>query len=381
MERIKYAQCWEDPTVLRRALGVGADDDVVSIASGGDNTLALLLDNPRSVAAVDMNHSQLHLLELKMRAIQNLQYDDFVHFVGARPCSYRSKLYRLIRAQLSDTCAAFWDAHESDIDAGVIHAGRFERYLATFRSSVLPLIHSRETINQLLASTSLDNQREIYARLWNSSRWQLLFRLFFSRSVMGGLGRDRSHFLHVSRRDTATELLRRTHRGLTEVPIKGNYFLEYALTGSYGNLNAGPPYLKERNFEMLRERVCRVRLQHTDLTRFLWWSNTGSFSRFNLSDILEYLSPSEIENLLTQLVRVSRPGCRASFWTLFNPRHIPSYRSHQISADPLIQRHLWPTDRGFFYGGFRVWRISSNANGSCRGDGRSACTGQGAAHA
>ncbi|MGZ7066318.1 MAG: DUF3419 family protein, partial [Candidatus Aminicenantales bacterium] len=33
-ERIRYAQCWEDPRVLEEALSVGPEDDVVSIASG-----------------------------------------------------------------------------------------------------------------------------------------------------------------------------------------------------------------------------------------------------------------------------------------------------------------------------------------------------------
>ncbi|MFV2082520.1 MAG: DUF3419 family protein, partial [bacterium] len=60
--KIRYAQCWEDPGVLCEALQVTEGDDVVSIASGGDNTFALLLQNPRSITAVDRNAAQIHLV-------------------------------------------------------------------------------------------------------------------------------------------------------------------------------------------------------------------------------------------------------------------------------------------------------------------------------
>ena len=65
---ILYSQCWEDPELRAEALTVTAADDVLSIASAGDNSLALLPDGPRSVTAIDSNPEQLHLLELKMVA-------------------------------------------------------------------------------------------------------------------------------------------------------------------------------------------------------------------------------------------------------------------------------------------------------------------------
>ena len=50
---LRYGQCWEDADVLTEALAVGPGDDCLSIASAGDNTLALLAGGPRSVLAID----------------------------------------------------------------------------------------------------------------------------------------------------------------------------------------------------------------------------------------------------------------------------------------------------------------------------------------
>ena len=52
---INYSQCWEDPAVLNEALAINSQDIVLSITSGGDNTLALLLRNPQRVISIDLN--------------------------------------------------------------------------------------------------------------------------------------------------------------------------------------------------------------------------------------------------------------------------------------------------------------------------------------
>ena len=65
MIKVNYAQCWEDPRTVIHALEVSPLDDVISIASGGDNIFALLLNQPRSLVAVDMNPAQIFLVELK----------------------------------------------------------------------------------------------------------------------------------------------------------------------------------------------------------------------------------------------------------------------------------------------------------------------------
>lgn len=56
--RIRYAQVWEDADVLLAALDVQPTDTVVSIASAGDNALALLgAGAARVVALTSIRHS------------------------------------------------------------------------------------------------------------------------------------------------------------------------------------------------------------------------------------------------------------------------------------------------------------------------------------
>ena len=76
--RLSYAQVWEDEAVLRAALQVRPGQHVLSIASGGDNAIALALAGAR-VTTVDLSLPQLALTELKLAAGQ-LPYEDFLFF-------------------------------------------------------------------------------------------------------------------------------------------------------------------------------------------------------------------------------------------------------------------------------------------------------------
>lgn len=240
---ISYSQCWEDHSLVAQALEINSEDDVLSIASGGDNSLALLLDDPRSVTAIDFNPAQIHLVELKVTAMRHLNYEEFVTFVGARPCENRLQIFDSLIPHLSILAADFWLRNLNDVRGGIIGCGQFERYLSTFRHFVLPLIHNSRTIKKLLSASTLDQQRQFYHELWNTRRWQILFRLFFGRFLMSRLGRRAEFFKYVGNTNVAQTLYRRVQNGLTGVPISNNFYVEFILTGRYGNLEAAPPYL------------------------------------------------------------------------------------------------------------------------------------------
>ena len=194
---IRYAQCWEDADILLEALDVGKGDVCLSIASAGDNSLSLLSRGPARVIAVDMNPAQLACLAMRVAAYRVLEHDELLQLVGSRECADREVLYKRCRGALDIEARDFWDAHPQLIRAGIGGGGKFERYFAAFRNRVLPWIHPRSRVDRLLAGGNLEMCRRFYARSWNNLRWRLLFRLFFSRFVMGRMGRDPAFFRYV----------------------------------------------------------------------------------------------------------------------------------------------------------------------------------------
>src|SRR6185295_17968737 len=108
--------------------------------------------------------------------------------------------YSRCRPLLSADARNFWDARPAEVEGGIGAAGKFERYFKTFRKHVLPLVHSRRETEALLRAKSVHERERFYAERWNTWRWQLMFRIFFSRFVMGRMGRDPSFFRYVEGR-------------------------------------------------------------------------------------------------------------------------------------------------------------------------------------
>lgn len=339
---VRYASVWEDADVLCEALApVAAGRRLLSIASAGDNALALLTLDPAEVVAVDLNPAQLACVEIRRAAFLALTHAELLAFLGVTPSTSRAETYRQLRGALPAAVAAFWDARPDAVANGVMHAGKFERYFSLFRTRVLPLVHSSRMVQQLRASRSLEEQEEFYARRWNSWRWRALFALFFSRFAMGRLGRDPAFFAHVEG-SVAERILARTRYALTKIPVAGNPYLAYILTGNFPT-DALPLYLRPESYTTIRDRLDRLRLLETPADQV-----DGPFHGFNLSDIFEYMSNAEHERVYRALVNHAAPGARLVYWNMLVPRARPAGET-RVVAQREVANALHARDQAWFY--------------------------------
>jgi S-adenosylmethionine-diacylglycerol 3-amino-3-carboxypropyl transferase len=345
---LRYAAVWEDADILCDALAPAARDGrVLSIASAGDNALALLTCDPAEVVAVDLSAPQLAACELRIVAWRHLDREPLLAFLGVTALADRLGVYRGLRMELSPEARSYWDAHARAIAGGVIHAGKFERYLRGFRRFVLPLVHSRRTIERLLAERSREERERFYAEEWDTARWRLVFRLFFSRAVMGRMGRDPQFFAHVEG-TVGDRILARTRHALTALPIHRNPYATYIMTGSYGD-GALPLYLRAEAWKPIRDRLDRVRL-----LRLPAQDAPGQFDAYNLSDIFEYMPPAVHDATYAALVEKARPRARLAYWNMLAPRSRPEALAARVQRRPDVADPLFERDNAWFYSAFHV---------------------------
>lgn len=344
---LRYAQVWEDADILLEALDIGPDDECLTIASAGDNALAMLARGPKKVIALDLNASQLACLELRVAAFRRLDYHEILELVGSVASDRQQKLYHTLRADLSQEARNFWDARP--ISPGIGHAGKFENYFRLFRERVMPFIHSRRTINELLQSREPAARLKFFSERWDTWQWRLLFHLFFSRAAMGALGRDPSFFRYVEG-SVAEKILARTRHALTILDPSKNPYLQWILTGRHHS--ALPYYLREENAEPIRKNLDRLEWQQAPLEDYLSQSPKGRLSKFNLSDIFEYLSSETTGTLLHAIADWARPGARIAYWNMLAPRSAPESLDGKIQSHKEIAARLHLEDKAFFYSAF-----------------------------
>ena len=190
---IRYANCWEDADALLEGLEVKPGGKILSIGSAGDNCFSLLTTNPSIVIAVDINPNQLYLIELKKACFKFLAYDQILQFLGFKTCNKRLEIYSLLKNDLNFESRQFWDKNLNLISKGVIHQGKFEKYFQTFSMKILPWIHSKAKINRLFENKSAVEQENFYNNEWNNWRWKILFKIFFSKYILGTNTLERVH--------------------------------------------------------------------------------------------------------------------------------------------------------------------------------------------
>jgi S-adenosylmethionine-diacylglycerol 3-amino-3-carboxypropyl transferase len=353
-ERIRYAQCWEDADVLVKGLAPRKGDVCVSIASAGDNSLALLAFSPARVVAIDLSAAQLACVEVRKAAYRELSHAEVLELIGSRPSRRRAELYGRCRSLLSPEGKDFWEAHAIEIERGIGGAGKFERYFQRFREWALTLVHGRRTIERLLEPRGRAEREAFYEEVWNNRRWRAMFALFFSRRVMGWLGRDPSFFRYVEG-SVAERILARTRHALVELEPARNPYLHWILTGTHGD--ALPFALRAENFDAIRSNLDRLELCAAPLERFLEEIGPRSVDRYNLSDIFEYMSAENYRALLERLARAGRPGARLAYWNMLAPRRRPDSLAASLAERRDVSAPLFAQDQAFFYSDFVVEEV------------------------
>jgi len=345
MDIIRYANCWEDADVLLDGLGAQKGNSILSIASGGDNSLSLLTLHPKKVVAVDLNQTQLFVLELKREAIRVLSHECFLSFIGFRKAKDRFKTYVSIRPNLSNTARRYWDEQITVIERGLVYEGKFEKYLLSFCKRVLPFIHSKKMVEKLLSAKSAKEQVMFVEKHWNTLRWRMMFKVFFSKFCLGYFGRD-PQFLKEVDVKVGSFLLDKANAYLSTQACQKNWMLQYILKGDFGQ--SLPHYAKAENFERIKNNIDRLHLQKGLVEDVI--KKYGKFDAFNLSNIFEYMDTTTFNSVGSKLIEGSNSGAKLAYWNLMVPRSL----SQVFLAIRKKQNPISMIDKGFFYRSFHV---------------------------
>ena len=157
----------------------------------------------------------------------------------------------------------------------------------------------------------------------------LLFRVFFSRYLMGRLGRDPGFFTYVEG-SVAGRLLRRARYAVTALDPAANPYLQWIPDGP--SSDSAALALRPEHFETIRANLDRLEWHCRPLEDFLQTQDRAAIDRFNLSDIFEYMSPENTERVLEKLAFSGRRGGRLAYWNTLVPRRPPRFAGRPVAA-------------------------------------------------
>ena len=374
---IRYSQCWEDTEVLLESLNIQENDICFGILSAGDNVFSMLAENPKKVVALDISFPQIALAKLKKEVFNSLSYEEMLEFMGVMKSDKRIEIYDRIKENLDKEVKEYWDFNKEAIQKGIIHAGKFEKFFKIFREKILPFVHSKKRVEKLLEKKSRQERIEYYDKYWNNFRWKLMFKLFFSKYIVGKLGRDKEFFRYAEK-NISEEMKERSRYALCEQNPYENPYINYILTGNYRK-DCLPYFLRKENFDKIRKNLHKVEILQSSVEEYLDQIDF-KIDKFNLSDIFEYMSAENYSKLMGKIYDNAENNALLAYWNLIVERNSEKLDYKKTDSEIAVtgketnvngekyermkelDKKLHEKDMTFFYTDFVVEKVIKNGN-------------------
>ena len=374
---IRYSQCWEDTEVLLESLNIQENDICFGILSAGDNVFSMLAENPEKVVALDISFPQIALAKLKKEVFNSFSYDEMLEFMGVTKSDRRIEMYDRIKENRDTEVKEYWDFNREAIENGIIHTGKFEKFFKIFREKILPFAHNRKRGEKLLEDKPEQERMEYYDNHWNNFRWKLMFKLFFSKYIVGKLGRDKEFFRYAEK-NISEEMKERSRYALCELSPHENPYINYILTGNYRK-DCLPYFLRKENFDKIRKNLHKVEIIQSSVEEYL--DNIDyKIDKFNLSDIFEYMSAENYSKLMGKIYDNAEDNALLAYWNLIVERNSEKLDYKKTDSEIIVtgkeinvkgkkyermkelDKKLHEKDMTFFYTDFVVEKVIKNGN-------------------
>ena len=148
-------------------------------------------------------------------------------------------------------------------------------------------------------------------------------------------------------------------------PVHENYFMWQAFGRCYDHekRQGVPEYLKEVNYQRMKESADKVRIEIDSLHDFLSRQGDNTLDRFVFLDSQDWMTEQAITGLWREIARVGRSGSRIIFRTASSrspvEKVLPSGLRSLFTYERALSQSCFSLDRSAIYGGFHVYSRSA----------------------
>lgn len=340
-QKLNFASSNEDG--LSELAALAAARRIVCLTGSGTRPLDLLMSEADEIIALDMNPMQNALLALKMAAIRMLDHEAYLQFVGVSPALDRAETYARLRPSLAPEVATIWDRNLKLIRKGVWYGGLWEKVLR-FGALGVRLVRGR-SIEWLFATADPVEQAHIWSKKFDDRLWRMSIRLLGRRWVWSKvIGEPGGEFLPTA--DAVEARLAGAFRKASQTFLfRDSDFASLILRGKHVPEEALPVHMEARNYEMIKQRLGRLRIVHGGLTDMAENGIIG-IDGFSLSDFGSYCDAAAYAACWNGVLEAASPGALFCERIFMNDLALPSGR---ISVDRPLSDKLTRHDRAIIY--------------------------------
>lgn len=328
-----YNICWEDPDIDRSLMQLDPNARVLMITSAGCNALCYLLDEPKHISCIDMNHRQNAVLALKIALIKHTDFDTLFDFFGKGYHPNAKEIYfsRLRNSLEDERYKSFWDKHIKNIQLGKYHYSGTSGRMAKW---VVRRMKKKKVYKEVLQLFS-ETDKEIKIALFDSiffktfpKKFARLINSNFSMSMLG-VPDAQKKLIETDEGSVYNFIYKKLAYVFTNLPLENNYFWKFYLKGGLSKNDIAPAYLQEKNFDKLKAHIHKISLHTTSVESYLTSADT-TFTHYVLLDHQDWMAYHKPELLQAEWNAIIRKSERETSFLLrsaslkrdFIPSHI-----------------------------------------------------------
>lgn len=374
-----YPQIWEDPEVDMKALQLGPESRLITIASGGCNVLSYLTQDPKEILAVDLNTAHIALNRLKIEAAKNLpDYQTFYRFFGEADVRANLRTYkRFLQNEIDPATKAYWEGRDRFFRKRITLFSR-DLYHHGLLGYFIGVVHLATKLygvdlKDMSKAKTLEEQRTFFDKSLAPIFDKRFVRWVTSKkSSLFGLGIPPAQYDALAAGgDMSAVLKERAEKLSCGFPLKENYFAWQAFTRGYaptqddgtsqstGPSGPLPPYLQEQHFDIIKQRADRISVTNISVTEKLRGEDDESMDGYVFLDAQDWMTDQQLNDLWDQATRTARKGARVIFRTADEPTLLPGRVRDEILNQWTYEEEtslaLNAQDRSAIYGGFHLY--------------------------
>jgi S-adenosylmethionine-diacylglycerol 3-amino-3-carboxypropyl transferase len=348
LETLNYSSCNEDSRSELKALRINKRDSVLTITGSGARPLDLLIKQPAKIISIDFNPCQNFLLELKMAAMQQLEYEDYLNFLGVCPSQKRVQVYSGLRSCLSSDARGFWDQHPEMLKKGVIYQGRWEKYFLKLAQAVG--LTRNQLRQNLFQSVDVTRQASLWSKKWDDIIWRMFLRLISSRFTWKNFLGDPGFYAYVSAQFSVYNYLWNKFSSASKnILLSQSPFASLLFFGKYDLEKVLPLSLQRKHYSTLRTNLSHIQIVTQSLLEFLERGTANQFQKYSLSDFSSYTNANDYLKIWRGIVRTAAAGAIVCERQFLVKRKIPHEVYKYVMRNKNLEKELLLHDDSIFY--------------------------------
>lgn len=297
---LNYGLANED-TWIEHGLAPQGAKSFFSVCGSGSRVTPLLAKAPEELHVVDLSDTQLALCRLRIAAMKELNYQEYLYFLGYVKQGKTKRTDLMARLKLKAQDELLWKAQESLWEAqGFIYLGKWERHFMKVGKLFQSLTFS--DLRPVFEAKNLEEQKKILNKHWHPKLFKLYTKVVMNEWVANRL-LYKGHYAGGSEKKTmqisaADFVFNEVNDLFQNTWVRGNCFLTMIFLNEVSTKDSYPAECNEEIFQKVKDAGTIVHYHNKNLLDLLMEKGHDFYS---LSDTFSYMQDSEVKDFLSKL--------------------------------------------------------------------------------